>query len=82
MNLKYLDKLFSFDNYTSSEFKINILKQGVLTPCRDKKTQVIEHIYIKIEIKKTKNKNFQEEKLEEINNVNVTWVQYDKFGSF
>ena len=28
-----------FDNYTNLEFnKINILKQGVLTPCIDKKT--------------------------------------------
>ena len=32
-------KLDLFDNYTNLEFnKINILKQGVLTPCRDKKT--------------------------------------------
>ena len=34
---KYIIDLF--DNYTNLEFnKINILKQGVLTPCIDKKT--------------------------------------------
>ena len=37
INKKY--SLNLFDNYINSEFnKINILKQGVLTPCRDKKT--------------------------------------------
>jgi len=37
-NNKENKKIDLFDNYTNLEFnKINILKQGVLTPCIDKK---------------------------------------------